>query len=79
MQYYFHTKEELLVSAIGYLAEQLGARVRARLRAQGAPPPRPPREFVTETLLAAPAARSRLGEGDQRDPADVQQRDGRAY
>ena len=51
VQYYFHTKDELLVSAIGYLAEQLGERVRERLLVLGSPPP--PREFVTETLLAA--------------------------
>jgi len=50
VQYYFRTKDGLLVGAIGYLAEQLGERVRTRLLALGAPPP--PREFVTETLLA---------------------------
>jgi AcrR family transcriptional regulator len=51
VQYYFHTKDELLVGALGYLAEELGVRVRKRLEALGSPPP--PREFVTETLLAA--------------------------
>lgn len=51
VQYYFHTKDELLIAAIGYLAEQLGDRVRERLVALGSPPP--PRVFVTETLLAA--------------------------
>jgi AcrR family transcriptional regulator len=50
VQYYFHTKDELLVGSIGYLAEQLTIRVRARLLALGGTPP--PREFVTETLLA---------------------------
>ncbi|GAA0503363.1 hypothetical protein Ade02nite_35970 [Paractinoplanes deccanensis] len=50
VQYYFHTKDELLLGALGYLAEELGERVRARLLALGGPPP--PREFVAETLLA---------------------------
>lgn len=51
VQYYFSTKDELLVGALGYLAEKLTVRVRTRLEALGSPPP--PREFVTETLLAA--------------------------
>ncbi|MEV7623883.1 TetR family transcriptional regulator C-terminal domain-containing protein [Actinoplanes sp. NPDC089786] len=51
VQYYFTTKDELLVGALGYLAEKLTVRVRTRLEALGSPPP--PREFVTETLLAA--------------------------
>jgi AcrR family transcriptional regulator len=51
VQYYFHTKDELLLTALGFAAEQLGERVKARLLAGGAPPP--PREFITETLLAA--------------------------
>ncbi len=50
VQYYFHTKDELLLTAIGHSAEQIGERVRARLLATGSPPP--PREFITETLLA---------------------------
>jgi AcrR family transcriptional regulator len=47
VQYYFHTKDELLLTALGYLAEQLGDRMKARLTATMAP-----REFVTELLLA---------------------------
>ncbi|MDR7274855.1 TetR/AcrR family transcriptional regulator [Catenuloplanes atrovinosus] len=47
VQYYFHTKDELLLGSLGYLAEQLDARMRSRLRATMAP-----REFVTEILLA---------------------------
>jgi AcrR family transcriptional regulator len=53
VQYYFHTKDELLLTAIGISAEQIGERVRARLLAAGAGAAPPPREFVTETLLAA--------------------------
>ncbi|MFI5841962.1 TetR/AcrR family transcriptional regulator [Catenuloplanes sp. NPDC051500] len=47
VQYYFHTKDELLLAALGFLAEQLGDRMKARLTAT-----MPPREFVTELLLA---------------------------
>jgi AcrR family transcriptional regulator len=51
VQYYFHTKNELLLTSVGYLAEKLTERVRARLLALESKPS--PREFVTETLLAA--------------------------
>ena len=47
VQYYFHTKDELLLTSLGYLAEQLGERMKSRLTAT-----MEPREFVTELLLA---------------------------
>ncbi|BCJ47445.1 transcriptional regulator [Actinoplanes ianthinogenes] len=50
VQYYFHTKEELLVAALAYLAEQLTERVRAGIRALG---PATPRSIVYGTLTAA--------------------------
>ena len=50
VQYYFHTKDELLLGSLPYLAERLTARVGARIRTLGSPPD--PRAVVTETLLA---------------------------
>ena len=50
MQYYFHTKDELLLGSLPYLAERLANRIQARLRALGSPPA--PRAVVAETLLA---------------------------
>jgi AcrR family transcriptional regulator len=50
VQYYFHTKEELLLAALAYLAEQLTERVRASIRALG---PATPRNVVYGTLTAA--------------------------
>ncbi|MDP9795446.1 AcrR family transcriptional regulator [Catenuloplanes nepalensis] len=47
VQYYFHTKDELLLASLGYLAEQLGDRMKSRLTAT-----MEPRAFVTELLLA---------------------------
>ncbi|MFC4145360.1 TetR/AcrR family transcriptional regulator [Micromonospora mangrovi] len=49
VQYYFHTKEELLLAALGYLGEQLAARVEERIRALG---PVTPRSVVHGTLTA---------------------------
>ncbi|MFG1913475.1 TetR/AcrR family transcriptional regulator [Micromonospora sp. NPDC048898] len=49
VQYYFHTKDELLLTALGYLGEQLAARVEARIRALG---PVTPRTVVVGTLSA---------------------------
>ncbi|GAA4605480.1 AcrR family transcriptional regulator [Actinoplanes octamycinicus] len=49
VQYYFHTKEELLVAALAYLGEQLTERVRAGIRALG---PVTPRSIVHGTLTA---------------------------
>lgn len=49
VQYYFHTKEELLLAALGYLGEQLAARVEGRIRALG---PLTPRSVVHGTLTA---------------------------
>ncbi|MCI4064900.1 TetR/AcrR family transcriptional regulator [Micromonospora sp. R77] len=49
VQYYFHTKEELLLTALGYLGEQLAARVEDRIRALG---PVTPRSVVYGTLIA---------------------------
>lgn len=53
VQYYFHTKDELLLTALGHSAEQITERVRTRLLAAGKGSAPPPREFITETLLAA--------------------------
>ncbi|RKR93124.1 TetR family transcriptional regulator [Micromonospora pisi] len=50
VQYYFHTKDELLLAALGYLAEELGARVARRIEELGSPPA--PRDIVTGTLTA---------------------------
>jgi AcrR family transcriptional regulator len=50
VQYYFHTKEELLLAALAYLGEQLTERVRASIRARG---PATPRSIVYGTLTAA--------------------------
>ncbi|MDR7326597.1 MULTISPECIES: TetR/AcrR family transcriptional regulator [Catenuloplanes] len=47
VQYYFHTKDELLLASLGYLAEQLADRMTSRLAAT-----MKPREFVTALLLA---------------------------
>ncbi|WP_436535539.1 TetR/AcrR family transcriptional regulator [Actinoplanes sp. HUAS TT8] len=51
VQYYFHTKEQLLVAALAYLAEQLAARVSASIRALGSPVTA--RNVVYGTLTAA--------------------------
>jgi AcrR family transcriptional regulator len=50
VQYYFHTKDELLLGALGYLAEQLDQRMRAHIRALGLPPT--PRTVLYGTLTA---------------------------
>ncbi|MEV5693209.1 TetR/AcrR family transcriptional regulator [Micromonospora globbae] len=50
VQYYFHTKDELLLAALGYLGEELGARVARRLENLGSPPP--PRDVIHATLTA---------------------------
>lgn len=50
VQYYFHTKEELLLAALAYLGEQLTERVRASIRSLG---PATPRSIVYGTLTAA--------------------------
>ncbi len=50
VQYYFHTKDELLLAALGYLAEDLGARVTSRIKELGSPPT--PRDVVYGTLTA---------------------------
>ena len=50
VQYYFHTKEELLLGAAAYLGEQLSARVTRHIRALGTPPT--PRGVVCGTLTA---------------------------
>jgi AcrR family transcriptional regulator len=50
VQYYFHTKDELLLGAFGYLGEQLSARVRERVRALGMPTN--PRRVLYGTLTA---------------------------
>ena len=50
VQYYFTSKEQLLVGALPYLGEQLTARVQARLQALGGPPS--PRQVVEGVLLA---------------------------
>ncbi|BCB76728.1 TetR/AcrR family transcriptional regulator [Phytohabitans flavus] len=49
VQYYFHTKEELLLTALAYLGERLSARVENRIRAHG---PVSPRSVVYGTLTA---------------------------
>ncbi|MER7893551.1 TetR/AcrR family transcriptional regulator [Micromonospora sp. NPDC094482] len=50
VQYYFHSKDELLLGALAYLGEQLTARVRDRIRALGTPPT--PRSVIYGTLTA---------------------------
>jgi AcrR family transcriptional regulator len=50
VQYYFHSKEELLLGALGYLAERLSQRVQDRIRALGSPPT--PRDVLYGTLTA---------------------------
>ncbi len=50
VQYYFHTKDELLVAGLAYLGEQLSARVESHIRALGTPPT--PRGMVYGTLTA---------------------------
>ncbi|MFI6261007.1 TetR/AcrR family transcriptional regulator [Micromonospora sp. NPDC051006] len=50
VQYYFHSKDELLLGALAYLGEQLSARVRDRIRALGTPPT--PRSVIYGTLTA---------------------------
>lgn len=49
VQYYFHTKEELLLGALAYLGERLAARVESHIRALG---PVIPRRVVYGTLAA---------------------------
>ncbi|WP_326549299.1 TetR/AcrR family transcriptional regulator [Micromonospora sp. NBC_01813] len=49
VQYYFHSKQELLLGALGYLGEQLSARVTDRIRSLGSPTPR---NIVFGTLTA---------------------------
>jgi AcrR family transcriptional regulator len=51
IQYYFGTKEQLLLFTMQYLADQLGERVRARVRAAGLPPD--PRTVIDAILTAA--------------------------
>jgi AcrR family transcriptional regulator len=50
VQYYFHTKEELLLGALAYLGEQLSARVTQHITALGTPPT--PRSVLYGTLTA---------------------------
>jgi AcrR family transcriptional regulator len=50
VQYYFHSKNELLLGALAYLGEQLSARVRDHIRALGTPPT--PRGVIYGTLTA---------------------------
>jgi AcrR family transcriptional regulator len=50
VQYYFHTKDELLVAAMAYLGEQLSARVTQRIQSLGTPPT--PRGVLYGTLTA---------------------------
>ena len=50
VQYYFSTKEQLLLGSLPYLGERLTARVQARLAALGSPPS--PRQVVEGVLLA---------------------------
>ncbi|AGZ43976.1 TetR/AcrR family transcriptional regulator [Actinoplanes friuliensis] len=49
VQYYFHTKEQLLLAALAYLGEQLTERVSAGIRALG---PVTPRTVIYGTLTA---------------------------
>jgi AcrR family transcriptional regulator len=50
VQYYFHTKNELLLAGLGYLGGHLSARVERHIRELGTPPT--PRAFVYGTLTA---------------------------
>ena len=50
VQYYFHSKDELLLGALGYLGEQLSARVQDGIRRFGTPPT--PRGVLYGTLTA---------------------------
>lgn len=50
VQYYFHTKNELLLGALAYLGEQLSARVQDHIRSLGTPPT--PRDVLYGTLTA---------------------------
>ena len=50
VQYYFHTKDELLIGSLPYLGERLTARVQARLQGLDSPPS--PRQVVEVILLA---------------------------
>jgi AcrR family transcriptional regulator len=50
VQYYFHSKNELLLGALTYLGEQLSARVREHIRSLGTPPT--PRNVLYGTLTA---------------------------
>jgi len=52
IQYYFGTKEQLLLFTTQYLAEQLGERMRTRIHAAGSPPgPRTVIEAILEAAL----------------------------
>ncbi|MFI5930573.1 TetR/AcrR family transcriptional regulator [Actinoplanes sp. NPDC051494] len=50
LQYYFTTKDELVLAALGFLTAELDARFRRRIRELGSPPE--PRDVVYATLLA---------------------------
>lgn len=50
VQYYFHSKDELLLGALAYLGEQLSARVQKWIRSFGTPPT--PRDVLYGTLTA---------------------------
>ncbi|MEV8517080.1 TetR/AcrR family transcriptional regulator [Dactylosporangium sp. NPDC051484] len=50
VQYYFHTKDELLLGSLAYLGEQLSARVTRHITELGSPPT--PRDVVYGTLTA---------------------------
>jgi AcrR family transcriptional regulator len=50
VQYYFETKDALLLAAFGYLGERLAARVEQRIRSLGSPPT--PRDVLYGTLTA---------------------------
>ncbi|MGW2255927.1 TetR/AcrR family transcriptional regulator [Kitasatospora sp. NPDC001660] len=51
VQYYFDTKEQLLLAALGRLTARMGERVRARVRTAGSSPT--PRDIVEAVLLEA--------------------------
>jgi AcrR family transcriptional regulator len=50
VQYYFHSKDELLLGALAYLGEQLSTRVQEHIRGLGTPPT--PRGVIYGTLTA---------------------------
>jgi AcrR family transcriptional regulator len=50
VQYYFHSKNELLLGALAYLGEQLSARVQEHIRSLGTPPTA--RSVIYGTLTA---------------------------